>query len=442
MRNSFGRHTFSQPAQGGILMFPFKKSILLPRCSVLAPQTPRWITLSVALLSATAAVHGQTLPLWEVSDRFEYHIHEASVTANGAVRTATVVFSVSDPASGNAAWNIRTDLPYTLPGASLRVLLGWSTTDYQNTGNPNEALAPVAFGSGTPAAPPISINALASATALGDGRYQVTRVLPKQASGTAVVALEGHPMWPNPDAPSLAPLAVPVKSVYRFTPITDPQPVPRRAVVDFAKCATCHNGEWNEAAEAVIPRLTLHGANRTEEPGVCVICHNPNQTDVAYRTTGAEVSIDFKTMIHAIHGNKRREDPLVVIGRGGSINDYGHVEFPANPRDCFRCHIDQNGKGTYELPLPPGTLGTTIQTRSIVGSWIDTDPANNLRITPTAAVCSSCHDSTKALTHMASSKSGGAFGVLQSQINSLAVKENCVSCHGPGKDKSVRKVHR
>jgi hypothetical protein len=57
-------------------------------------------------------------------------------------------------------------------------------------------------------------------------------------------------------------------------------------------------------------------------------------------------------------------------------------------------------------------------------------------------VCSSCHDSAKAKEHLTSRKSGGAFGVLLSQIDSLAVKENCASCHGPGKDKSVRKVHR
>lgn len=403
---------------------------------------PRLILLAVGVLARMEVAPAQSVPLWEASKYFQYNIHDVTVTTSGSVRTATVVFSVTDPMDAHHAWDLKGDQPYTLAGASLRILIGWETTDYQNAGSPNEALKPVAFGNGTPAAPPISINALTSATFLGNGRYQVTRVLPAQARGTGVVAMEGHPMWPNPADPVLAPVPVPVKSVYRYLPISVSEPVARRRIVDFAKCQECHNGQWNEEIQEVIPRLTLHGANRTEEPGVCVICHNPNQTDIAYRPSGPEVSIDFKTMIHAIHGNKRRVNPLVVVGRGGTIVDYEHVEFPANPRDCFRCHVDQGGKGTFELPLATGVLGTTIHTRSVAGSTIDVDPANNLRITPTAAVCSSCHDSAKAREHMASSKSGGAFGVLQSQIDSLAVKEKCVSCHGPGKEKSVRRVHR
>ena len=42
----------------------------------------------------------------------------------------------------------------------------------------------------------------------------------------------------------------------------------RRLVVDIAKCDVCHDV------------LSLHGNNRTDEPGVCAVCHNPNATDV------------------------------------------------------------------------------------------------------------------------------------------------------------------
>ncbi len=415
------------------------------------PLTPsnslRAAVLLAAVLAGAGAAHAQSSPLWEASEYFEYNILNVAVTTSGSVRTVTVDFSVTDPRAGNDPWDLKADAPYTLPGATLRILVGWSTTDYHNTGSVNPTLTPVPFGNGgTPAAGPISINALAgtTATALGNGVYRVSRVLPSQAAGTGVVAMEGHPMWPNPVVanPPLPPVPVPVRSAYRYFPITDPQPVPRRQIIDFAKCQACHNGEWHPETEQVIPRLTLHGANRTEEPGVCVICHNANQTDIAYRTAGEEVAMDFKSMIHAIHGNKRRDTPLVVVGFRGGIVDFSEVEFPANPRDCFRCHIDENGKGTYELPLAAGVQGTTIHTGSIPGASVDVNPANNLRITPTAAVCSSCHDSPKAAEHMASRRSGGAFGVLQSQIDSMTVKENCFSCHGPGKDKSVRKVHR
>jgi OmcA/MtrC family decaheme c-type cytochrome len=394
-----------------------------------------------AWLAATFLANAQTPPNWEASESFRYNILDARLGVAGMVRTITVTFSVTDPTDGNLPWNLKVDAPFTLPGARLTVDVGWSTRDYHNTGSTGEALTPVAFGRGIPAAPPISVNALAAAPAPNGpaGTYQVVATLPSQAFGTAVVALEGHPMWPDATG-ALA--AVPVKSAYRYVAVTDSQPVPRRQIVDIAKCQACHNDQWHDKIDQVIPRLTLHGANRTEELGVCVICHNANQTDIGYRTSGTEVAVDFKTMIHAIHGNKRREQPLVVVGFRGNVVDFGDVEFPANPRDCYRCHIEQNGKGTYELPLAPGVLGTTIDTRSTPGVSVDVDPANNLRITPTAAVCSSCHDSPKARTHMASAKSGGKFGVLQSQIDSLAVKENCVSCHGPGKDKSVRKVHR
>lgn len=407
----------------------------------------RAAVLLAAVLVGAGATHAQTSPLWEASEHFQYNILNVAMTTRGSVRSVTVDFSVTDPRAGNDPWDVKADTPYTLAGATLRILVGWSTTDYHNTGSANPTLTPVPFGNGgTPAAGPISVNALSgtAATPLGNGVYRVSRALPSQAAGTGIVAMEGHPMWPNPVVadPPLPPVPVPVKSAYHYFAITDPQPIARRQIVDFDKCQACHNGRWNSRIEQVIPRLTLHGSNRTEEPAVCVICHNPNQTDIAYRTSGEEVSVDFKSMIHAIHGNKRREEPLVVVGFRGSIVDFGDIEFPANPRDCFRCHIDQNGKGTYELPLAAGVQGTTINTGSIPGVSIDVDPANNLRITPTAAVCSSCHDSPKALEHMASRRSGGAFGVLQSQIDSLAVKENCVSCHGPGKDKSVRKVHR
>lgn len=438
--------TMNTPTTHSVILSPSRQRLVDARHACRPPRSARFRAHVLALIVVGAvrlAGVAQTPPNWEVSSSFQYNIVETRLEVSGSVRTVTVVFSVTDPTHGQQAWDIKADAPFTLPGARLSVDIGWNAREFNNRGSTGENLDPVAFGRGTSAAPPISINALSTAAVPlpngPAGQYQVVARLPSQVVGTARVAIEGHPMWPDATG-ALA--AVPVKSAFQDLAITDAQPVPRRMIVDIAKCQACHNGRWNEEIEEVIPRLTLHGANRTEEIGVCVICHNANQTDVAYRTSGNEVSVDFKTMIHAIHGNKRRVQPLVVVGFRGSVVDFGSVEFPGNPRDCFRCHIEEQGRGTYELPLAAGVLGTTINTRSTVGASIDVNPDNNLRISPTAAVCSSCHDSAKAREHMASSRSGGAFGVLQSQLDSLAVKEKCASCHGPGKEKSVRKVHR
>ena len=71
----------------------------------------------------------------------------------------------------------------------------------------------------------------------------------------------------------------------------------RREVVDIEKCDDCHK------------QLSLHGNNRTDEPAVCVTCHNPNATDDRQRGAGDcdavlgpdDVTIDMKVMIHKIH---------------------------------------------------------------------------------------------------------------------------------------------
>jgi OmcA/MtrC family decaheme c-type cytochrome len=198
----------------------------------------------------------------------------------------------------------------------------------------------------------------------------------------------------------------------------------------------------------------MHGANRNENLAACVICHNPNQTDVPYRqnvygVNGPETPVNFTYMIHSIHSAKFREDvgPYVVIGRNGSINDYSSVNFPGELRNCTSCHV-QNGSGrwSFELPLASGVLGTTTVTKSNylnldgTGRSVDVDPSNDTKISPIAAACSSCHTKKEVREHMIR-KGGASFNTTQAQIG-VTVRERCASCHGPGKDKDVRKVHQ
>jgi len=190
--------------------------------------------------------------------------------------------------------------------------------------------------------------------------------------------------------------------------VTDPS-LQRRKSVDVNKCILCHS------------RLSLHGANRVNSIEECVICHNPNATDKGRRPADptttpdglAERPIHFKVMIHKIHsGENLDQKPYVIYGFGGSVNDFSEVTYPRDRRDCLACHSDATPK-TFGLPLPGGVLGTTISTGAKPN-----DDADNVRIQPMTAVCTSCHDSVNTAGHAADKTSGGA--------------ETCTVCHTTG----------
>jgi OmcA/MtrC family decaheme c-type cytochrome len=361
--------------------------------------------------------------------KFQYNILSVANSSPGSI--PSVRFSVTDPTNGNAPYNIKTHPAFISGSARVFVQIGYETVDYQNTGSLSELAA---YGKPTPALP-IGVNIRAAVDNL-DGTYTVTtspRAIPSTAKGSGIAAMEGRLAKQDPST-GLWTLQEAVTSGYKYFAITGTTPVARREIVAISKCKGCH-----------VDGLVLHGNNRKDEPRVCVMCHNPNATDVAWRwtTDGPEESIDFKRMIHGIHKGKERDTPLVVVGFQHSVNDFGHVEFPRHLNNCENCH----NPGTYGLPLKAGVLGSTVKTFSVVTSTtiaqnnqIDNDPANNLRISPTAAVCSSCHDKGEDRRHM--QRNGASFAALQSQIDSGNVRERCATCHGPGKDKDVLKVHR
>ncbi len=129
--------------------------------------------------------------------------------------------------------------------------------------------------------------------------------------------MDGHPAGDVTTAGTFTD-RLPVTSVFKDFAITGTV-TPRRTVVDINKCDVCHGV------------LSLHGNNRNNEPGVCVICHNPNATDLepAHRRgrSRGEQSIDFKTMIHAIHAGESdkggfRTTGITIYGYGGTPEQF------------------------------------------------------------------------------------------------------------------------
>ncbi len=356
------------------------------------------------------------------SGQFQANI--LSVTNSQPGQLPRITFSVTNPSNNNALYNIKTDPAFTSPSVSrLTVDLGWDTVDIHNTGSGSENAATPAAGQ------PISINALSGSFANGDGTFTVvsTIPIPATATGTGVAVLEVRAA--GQDVTGAYSIQVPVKTAYLDFVITGTSVVPRRQIVDRNRCNTCHTV------------LTVHGNMRTDELHACVVCHNPNATDIPYRQygDGPETPINFEYLVHSIHRGSRRYTPFQVIGFGHSINDFSGVTLQNPPvRNCEACHIP----GTYLLPLSPNVQGMTVDTRSVLTATqktVDNDPANNLRITPTASVCSACHGDPTTHSHML--QYGAAFDVLQQSISSGAVTEQCATCHGAGKYKDVFLCH-
>jgi len=446
----------------------------------------RWL-LPGALAAFVTGSQAQTLA-WEQTKYFQFDIHnvvvDAAAPASWKVRA---IFSVSNPEAGGVRWDIKSAPPFQTSPANLTLDIGWDGREFTNTGSAGAALAPIvttAIRDG--AALPVQVRGLQSAAGaqpcvsavdcpgldaqLLDKSYYIEKVVtpvPATASMTVKtgrVAIEGRlvcndsGMSPSLGCPGTTPLLnIPVRSAtadFAFTTSSSAiVPNQRRKIVDIAKCKGCHDDRKH--GDTIVPRLSLHGANRNENLDLCVVCHNPSQTDVPYRYSGAadpriggpETPIAFTTLVHSIHAGGFRKSPYVVIGFNSSVNDFSHVRFPAELRkSCLKCHVEVNGKGTFELPLKSEVLGTTIKTQSIYQvekgkeRTIDVNPANDLKITPTAAACSACHDNSEVRSHMI--RTGGAsFATTQDKIDKKIVVERCINCHGPGKKMDVRKAH-
>ena len=360
----------------------------------------------------------------------KYQFNIISATATGVGQFPFITFSVTDPSNGGAPYDLATAAGFTASGASLGIKIGWSTSDFGN------------HASGANYGQPVSINALATAVpGAAAGTYTVSSpvavppMLPNQAASLRV-AMNGQAMGDVTNAGSFTD-RLSIKGAFKDFAIAG-NVVARRKVVEFEKCAVCHD------------TLSLHGGNDSNEPGVCALCHDPNATDAAQRPATAgvltggvdgkrEESIDFRTMIHAIHAGEAanggfRENGITIYGRGGTPVSFARVAFPGNLAKCTACHTANSYQlgGQWVSTWAGGLLTTTTSSGAT-----PSDAADDLKTTWTAAVCASCHDSASANYHM--TLNGGAFdqtlAVASSQI------ETCSVCHGVGRVYDVKVVH-
>jgi OmcA/MtrC family decaheme c-type cytochrome len=271
-------------------------------------------------------------------------------------------------------------------GSNLNLLMGGPTTDYDRQPFREQA---------------------SGATFNGDtATYTFTNPIPANAVGTWTFSIECRRTVvlnpaPSPEEAEFTEGAV--NDIF-YAAVTDPAPVPRRAIVDLANCNTCHD------------RLTFHGGQRLQA-AECVLCHNPNADDSRYRTEQigglpAE-SIDFKRMIHRIHTGEDLTRDFTIIGRNGAVHDFNEIRYPGDRRDCTSCHVND----AWNVPevTQAGRLPTIT-----MRDWYTPQQ-------PNSAACLGCHDSQSAAAH--------AF------VNTAPFGEACAACHGVNAEFAVEKVH-
>jgi OmcA/MtrC family decaheme c-type cytochrome len=190
---------------------------------------------------------------------------------------------------------------------------------------------------------------------------------------------------------------------------------PRRTVVSTDNCNQCHVA------------LSVHGGLRNQTE-YCVLCHNPSNTDGARRPTAVVLAdralpnqgINFNLLVHRIHTgeNLPPDRPFVVVGFGGSHNDFSDVRFPAmsptgaagDRRNCSMCHVNDS-----EQNLP-------------IGKNAVVDPQGPINpILAVASACTGCHVDITTASH--------------ALVNTTILGESCTVCHAAGAAFSVSQMH-
>lgn len=219
----------------------------------------------------------------------------------------------------------------------------------------------------------------------GDGTYQYT-------FANALTAYPGGPVY---DQTKTHRIGVEIRtSSGGFTPENIPAnnaptdflptggaPLFTRLIVDSDTCNACHDN------------LEAHGDARFDVE-YCVMCHNPSSINGPSGNT-----IDMKRLVHNIHAGR---PDYQIIGGGGSINEWSHVVWPQDIRNCQTCHDESDA---------------------------DTPQASNYRLVPNRAACGTCHYDD---------------GVAGNDEHDFAIEDGvhpggflfsddtqCVDCHGP-----------
>jgi OmcA/MtrC family decaheme c-type cytochrome len=322
------------------------------------------------------------------------------VTGGTAGSAPTVYFTVLNNAKAPVPLSQLSSISFTMAGP---------TSDYGYT----------IFGTnaGTPGYVTESA-AKASCDNNGNCIYTFTNVVPASSTGTYAIGVEARETQTVvADTAGTQNITYGAPNVVAYFSVDGSTVAPRRTVVALANCNGCHQ------------TLQVHGAlrNNTE---YCVMCHNPSNTDASTRAAGPapystqpSQGINFNLLVHRIHYGINMQAvnrTYVVIGFGGSVNDFSSTLFPAlsptgaatDTENCSLCHVNSTEQNDLIL----------------TGLHAVIDPQGPINpIQPFSSACTGCHMDIPTAVH--------------TLTNTTTLGEACAVCHSSGAIEAVDAVH-
>jgi len=294
---------------------------------------------------------------------------------------------------------------------SISFTMAGPTSDYGYT----------SFGSDTANTPGYVTESATKASCDNNGNctYTFTHPVPSAATGTYAIGVEARrteTVLAGTTSQQVIQYGAPNKVVY-FSVDGSPLAM-RRQVVALNNCNQCHVA------------LSVHGTlrNNTE---YCVLCHNPSNTDASVRASATVAAdkaappegINFNLLVHRIHygiNMQAANRSYVVVGFGGSHNDFSGTLFPAmsptgsatDTRNCSMCHVNSSEMNDVSLT----SLNKVVDPQG---------PINPIQAIGSA--CTGCHVTLPAASHVLG--------------NTTSLGEACSVCHGASAQFSVGQVH-
>ena len=327
-----------------------------------------------------------------------------SISGGAAGTAPTVTFTVLN--------NAGAAIPLSKLG-SISATMAGPTTDYGTTN----------FGSGvtTPGYVTESMATAATCSASGTCTYTFTHPVPAGATGTFGIGIEARRTDTVPQLLNGATVQTSIEygaaNPVSYFSVDGSTVAPRRQVIAETNCNQCHVA------------LSLHGTLRNNTD-YCVFCHNPSNTDASTRASSTTASlknappqgINFNLLVHRIHYgvNQPANRPYIVVGFGGSTNNFSTTLFPAlspsgsatDTENCSMCHVNSTEQNDLNL----------------TGLNPVTDPQGPINpVQAFTSACTGCHMDIATASHALS--------------NTTVLGEACAVCHNASGAYPVDQVH-